>query len=191
MSDYTFKMAEKSYEPQLPTASDESGNLTSEQQDTAKLLEELLGKAVADRYVDFCKLSAGSLGLRVSLPMAAHALREMDSIFRETMEEFAGVKSRPRRSRAGEAGIGWRSAAQARLRRGCDQARSSAPSGARQPQGRDQENRRVAGLAEDGDIAKNWLAVSRADSKAHERKFTRKLRETTNIASGGRSRSTW
>jgi hypothetical protein len=169
-------MVEKSYEPQLPTASDESGNLTSEQQDTAKLIEELLGKAVADRYVDFCKLSAGSLGLRVSLPMAAHALREMDSIFRETMEEFAGVNPGP-----GEVELEKQAAAAEAL---CkigyeeDAIRRAVPR-LQAPDSHKGAIRKIVawlGLAEDGDIAKNWLAVSRADSKAHERKFTRKLR---------------
>ncbi len=169
-------MVEKSYEPQLPTVSDEGGNLTSEQQDTAKLLEELLGKSVADRYVDFCKLSAGSLGLRVSLPMAAHALREMDSIFRETMEEFAGVNPGP-----GEGELKKQAEAAEALRKiGYDEdAIKRAVARLQPPDSHKGAIRKVVawlGLAEDGDIAKNWLAVSRADSKAHERKFTRKLR---------------
>lgn len=31
--------------------------LTPEQQDTANLLERVLGRAIADRYVDFCRLA--------------------------------------------------------------------------------------------------------------------------------------
>jgi hypothetical protein len=39
---------------------EESANtfdLTTEQQHTASLLDRLLGKAIADRYVDFCRLA--------------------------------------------------------------------------------------------------------------------------------------
>ncbi len=169
-------MADKSYEPQLPSASDGRGDLTSEQQDTAKLLEELLGNTVADRYVDFCKLSAGTLGLRVSSPIAAHALREMDSIFRETLEEFASVNPVP-----SEAELEKQNAAAEALRKlGYDEDAIARSVGRLQPQ----DSHKAAikkivawlGLAEDGDIAKSWLAVSRADQKAHERKFNRKLR---------------
>jgi hypothetical protein len=35
-------------------------DLPPEQQDTASLLDRLLGKAIADRYVDFCRLAAGA-----------------------------------------------------------------------------------------------------------------------------------
>jgi len=57
-------------------------DLQPEQQDTARLLGELLGKAVAVRYEDFCRLSLGVFALNVSKPMAAHALRELDSMLR-------------------------------------------------------------------------------------------------------------
>jgi hypothetical protein len=56
--------------------------LPPEQQDTARLLSELLGKAIAARYEDFCRLSMGLFDLNVSKPMAAHALRELDSVLR-------------------------------------------------------------------------------------------------------------
>jgi hypothetical protein len=58
-------------------------NLTSEQQDTANLLERLLGKTLSDRYVDFCRLSSGAFDLRVVSPLAGHALRELESILRQ------------------------------------------------------------------------------------------------------------
>jgi hypothetical protein len=35
----------------------------------------LLGKAITDRYVDFCRLATGALPLIVSRPIAAHASR--------------------------------------------------------------------------------------------------------------------
>ncbi len=40
---------------------------------------------MADCYVDFCRLSAGALPLRVSIPLAAHALRELKSVLRQTL----------------------------------------------------------------------------------------------------------
>lgn len=169
-------MAERSYEPQLLSTSDERGDLSSEQQDTAKLLEELLGKTVADRYVDFSKLSAGSLGLRVSSPMAAHALREMDSILRETLEDLAGVNPGP----SGTELEKHKEAAEALRKIGFDEDAIARSVSRLQTQ----DNHKAAikkivawlGLAEDGDIAKSWLAVSRAHEKAHERKVNRKLR---------------
>jgi len=56
--------------------------LSPEQEDTARLLGELLGRAVGLRYKDFCLLSAGAFPLTASKPMAAHALRELDSMLR-------------------------------------------------------------------------------------------------------------
>jgi hypothetical protein len=61
-------------------------DLSPEQQDTTALIQRLLGKRIADRYVDFCRLAAGAFPLRVSIPMAAHALRELESILRQTLE---------------------------------------------------------------------------------------------------------
>jgi hypothetical protein len=60
--------------------------LSPEQQDTAVLLRRLLGKAITDRYIDFCRLAAGAFPLIVSRPMAAHALRELDSTLRHVLE---------------------------------------------------------------------------------------------------------
>jgi hypothetical protein len=50
-------------------------DLSLEQQNTAALIQQLLGKSMADRYVDFCRLASAALPLRVSIPVAAHALR--------------------------------------------------------------------------------------------------------------------
>jgi hypothetical protein len=61
-------------------------DLSREQQDTAALLEQLLGIAVADRYVDFCRLANGAFALRVSRPVAAHSLRELESTLRQILE---------------------------------------------------------------------------------------------------------
>src|ERR1700761_5587292 len=60
-------------------------DLTPEQRDTEALTRRLLGPQVADRYVDFCRLAAGDCDLRVSTPIAGHALRELESIVRQTL----------------------------------------------------------------------------------------------------------
>jgi hypothetical protein len=60
-------------------------DLSPEQQDTQSLLRRLLGKAIADRYVDFCRLSGGAFRIEVSRPLAAHALRELDSTLRHVL----------------------------------------------------------------------------------------------------------
>jgi len=60
-------------------------DLSPEQRDTEALVRRLLGPQVADRYVDFCRLAAGECDLRVSTPMAGHALRELESIVRQTL----------------------------------------------------------------------------------------------------------
>jgi hypothetical protein len=60
-------------------------DLSSEQRNTTALIQRSLGKRIADRYVDFCHLAAGAFTLRVSIPIAAHALRELESILRDTL----------------------------------------------------------------------------------------------------------
>jgi hypothetical protein len=62
-----------------------SFELSLEQRDTAKLLNELLGQAIAARYEDFCRLSSGAFALNVSKPIAAHALRELESMLRDVL----------------------------------------------------------------------------------------------------------
>src|SRR6266481_10005122 len=67
------------------TASQEPFALTPEQRDTGALLERLLGTAVAERYVDFLKLAEGSTDLRVTIPLAGHALREIEGTIRDAL----------------------------------------------------------------------------------------------------------
>jgi hypothetical protein len=57
--------------------------MSPEQRDTATLLDKLLGQAIKARYEDFCRLSAGAFSLNVPKPMAAHALRELDSMVQQ------------------------------------------------------------------------------------------------------------
>src|SRR5437879_4422425 len=62
-----------------------SAELSDEQLATHNLLERLLGTAVAHRYRDFCVLATGALDLRVTRPLAGHALREFESTLREAL----------------------------------------------------------------------------------------------------------
>jgi len=55
-------------------------DLSPEQRNSESLIRRLLGPQIADRYVDFCRLAAGECALRVSSPVAGHALRELESI---------------------------------------------------------------------------------------------------------------
>src|ERR1700681_4874645 len=64
----------------------DTSDLSLEQQNTAALLLRLLGKAISDRYLDFCRLAAGTFALRVPRPVAAHALRELESLIRQVLE---------------------------------------------------------------------------------------------------------
>jgi hypothetical protein len=59
--------------------SPDSFALSPEQQDTAALLQRLFGRVIVDRYTDFLRLAGSTTGLRVSCPLAAHALRELES----------------------------------------------------------------------------------------------------------------
>jgi len=60
-------------------------NLTEEQQHTASLLTRLLGNAIADRYIDFCRIAAGRVDLKVPFPLAAHAVRELEGTLRNVL----------------------------------------------------------------------------------------------------------
>jgi hypothetical protein len=62
--------------PQTPALSPEQQDsaLSPEQQDTAALLNRLLGNAIANRYVDFCRLAAQSSSIpRVRMPSTLSA----------------------------------------------------------------------------------------------------------------------
>jgi hypothetical protein len=60
-------------------------DLNDEDRDTADALRQLLGQTFADRYIDFCRLTSGALPLRVTRPLAAHAIREFESSLRSAL----------------------------------------------------------------------------------------------------------
>lgn len=154
-----------------PNATD----LSQEQQDTASLLGRLLGRAISDRYVDFCRLAAGAFHIRVSRPMAAHALRELDSTLRHVLavpmeanqldQPEDTAKLNEARKRLKELGFELE-----KIQPAIDKLRP-------QISHKTQIQRMVMrlGLDPDGPAARKWVAISKSAGKAHERSFHQSL----------------
>lgn len=147
--------------------------LTFEQQDTIAHLDRLFGHAVANRYMDFCRLAASATELHVSRPLAAHALRELESMIRSSlkvpMEAEAEFPTDPRQAKASEAlkAIGYDDSA---IR---DTVRRLGPRSTHAS-----EIRAIAerlGLASDSEITKAWIDLCETFGRAHERSFHRSL----------------
>jgi hypothetical protein len=169
-------MPSSSSMPQPPTVEPTTGfQLSAEQRDTAELLERLLGKSIADRYLDFCQLSAGAVALRVSSPMAGHALRELESILRRTLMvamEAKNSETLPQRATLKEARKALRALGFD------DDAISRAVQELKPRLSHKAQIRTIVarlGLDPDGDIAVAWLSICEAHGKAHERPFHRSL----------------
>ena len=133
--------------------------LSREHQHTASLLQRLLGKAIADRYVDFCRLAAGAFTLNVSRPVAAHALRELDSTLRHILEVPMEAKaseqpqhaSRLEEARTQLEALGFD-----------DPAIQRALNGLKPRLTHKTQIRKIAerlGLDPDGDIARQWISL--------------------------------
>ncbi|MFT4118348.1 hypothetical protein [Bradyrhizobium sp.] len=142
-------------------------DLSREQQDTTALVRRLLGKRIADRYVDFCRLAAGGLPLRVSAPLAAHALRELESILRQTLDVPMDVTIQPT-----EEEIEKLEAAKTALRTlgYGDDLVLRASNQLRPRLSHKEEIEKIVtrlDLAPDGDIARAWKSISQAHGQAH------------------------
>lgn len=142
-------------------------DMSGEQRHTASLLQRLLGKRTADRYVDFCRLAAGTLPLRVSVPLAGHAMREIDALLRQllaTPADLTVTVSPDTKDRLEKAGAALRTL-------GYDQRAADRAVKALAPNlsHREQIERICAtlGLALDGDVARSWKSVMAAHAKAH------------------------
>jgi hypothetical protein len=142
-------------------------DLTPEQQNTTALICQLLGQRIADRYVDFCRLSAGAFLLRVSMPVAAHALRELESILRDVLEVPMDVtisptqeeKDKIEKAKVELKAIGY---SDEKIMRAIKEL---APRLSHKAQIELIVTR--LGLAPDSDIAQSWKAISSAHGKAH------------------------
>jgi hypothetical protein len=150
-------------------------DLSPEQQETASFLQRLLGKAISNRYVDFCRLSAGAFALSVSRPMAGHALRELDSLLRHVLEVPMEVQAEKNPARAHKI-----EEARHELRTlGFDNEAIERAAKALEPRinHKTQIRNLVArlGLAPNGDIANLWVSLNGSFGRVHERSFHRSL----------------
>jgi hypothetical protein len=150
-------------------------DLSPEQQETASPLQRLLGSAIANRYVDLCRLSAGAFALNVSRPMAAHALRELDSMLRGALEV-------PMEARGPETAKDAEQIAEARKQLRAlgfeDQVIDRAARELKPRLNHKQQIRQIVsrlGLAPSGDIANLWASLTENFGGAHQRSFHRLL----------------
>jgi hypothetical protein len=150
-------------------------DLSPEQQDTESLLRRLLGNAIADRYFDFCRLSAGAFRIEVSRPLAAHALRELDSTLRHVLAVPMEAKNPDQVANADQldearrrlSGLDFDDAA---IRRAIESLKPRLSH-------KTQIRKIVArlGLDPEGDVANRWTSLNDSFGKAHERSFHRSL----------------
>lgn len=157
------------------TATREPFVLSPEQQDTGALLERLLGTAMAERYVDFLKLTAEATDLSVTIPLAGHALREMESTIRFTLAASIDAEAEQE-----EDGTQAGKVAEALRPFGYSQdAIDRAVKSLKPKVSHAAQIRKIAehlGLAPDGDIANAWVSLSRTADQAHKRDFHHSLR---------------
>lgn len=150
-------------------------DLSEEQRNTTELLNQLLGQAFADRYVDFCRLAGAKVSLRVSRPLAAHALREFESSLRQTLTIV--ILPPPPASEAEQAQLAQAAAALTQL--GFDESATRRAMGAlpKRRNHRDEILGIVAwlGLPVDGDVANSWISLDKSAGRAHERSFHKSL----------------
>jgi hypothetical protein len=151
-------------------------DLLPEQRDTLALLDRLLGRAIADRYADFCNLAAGAFNLQVERPIAAHALRELDSLLRHVLEVPMEAKAADDQSTAEK--IDKAKVYLADL--GFDESAIQRASSALRPRfSHKNQIRKIVtrlGLAPDGDVAKCWTSLCDSFGKAHQRSFHHSLK---------------
>src|SRR5678815_2157321 len=147
--------------------------LTAEQADTSMLLERLFGRAIASRYVDFCRLAASATNLRVTRPLAAHALRELESMIRSSLEVPMDAKVAPQQDqKEGEAkkaleALGYKEAV-------IQHALTALAPRTTHPAQIKLIAERL-GFAPDSDVALAWIALCKIFGRAHERSFHRSL----------------
>ncbi len=164
--------------PDTPTvtAATKPFALSREQDDTAALLERLLGPAISERYVDFLKLASGKTDLAVTIPLAGHALREIESSIRTILAatmEFELANDPAARDIADRL---------AKAKRAFDLPEEVISAGLNALKPKDSHTTQIRKIAErlgldpQGDIAIAWIRLSKAAEQAHERSFHRALR---------------
>jgi hypothetical protein len=150
--------------------------LSPEQTQTGSLLRQLLGNAIANRYLDFCKLANGAILLHATRPLAGHALRELESLLRQVLAAPLDAVApddpdeKRRRQKALKALKVEFDYDEESLQRAQKALRPSLSH-------RKQILRIVdrLGFAPDADITKAWIALSKTVGQVHRRKFDRSL----------------
>lgn len=136
----------------------------------------MLGKAITDRYADFCRLSAGAFELNVARPIAAHALRELDSMLRRVLEVPMDAKAAESQDDAEKV----EKAKQELIALGFDEAAIQRASSALKPRfSHKNQIRKIVtrlGLSPDGDVANCWTSLCDSFGKAHQRSFHHSLK---------------
>lgn len=157
------------------TPSDTGFALSADQQGTADLLERLFGRTIANRYLDFNRLAAGATHLRVSKPLAAHAIRELESMIRTALEV-------PMDARAPVSATDTKrsdDAASALKKLGYDDNAVQRALKVLEPRlNHTTQIKKIAerlGLAANGDIALAWVSLCNTFGRAHERSFHHSL----------------
>ncbi len=159
----------------------DEADLSDEQREIIKTLRHLLGQTFADRYVDFCLLVSGNLPLRVSRPLAAHALREFESSLRKTLKIYIkyGKRSKIRQTISSGEQKNLQRAAQALSKLGFDElATQRAIKALPAPRHHRAEIIEIIdwlGLTQDGEVATAWIALDKGAGKAHQRSFHHSL----------------
>ena len=145
--------------------------LSAEQRDTVALLDRLFGSAIADRYTDFCRIVSGTLPIKVSLPVASHILRELESTLRGILE----VPMQAQASVPNDLTEKMERARKAIRSLGFDNNTSDKAVEQLKPQfsHKDQIKTIVSRLGFDasGDIARLWISLTENVKRVHRRSF--------------------
>ncbi|WP_028146099.1 hypothetical protein [Bradyrhizobium japonicum] len=154
---------------------EDSYALPAEQADTDRALRQLFGTAIANRYVDFCRLCSGRLPLKVSRPLAGHALRELDSLIRGVLAASMDALAQEDEQHAKKRAEALRALKDMKF----DEETRQRAEKALKPQfnHRTQIEKIVKqlGLAPNGDISKLWIELTKAHGRVHERSFHERL----------------
>jgi len=146
-----------------------------EQQHIVGLLERLLGPALANRYKDFCRLTSGTTGLRATKPMAAHALRELDSMVRGALVVPMEAKAVEKEKDV----IRLKDALKTLKSKGYGPEPLQRAAKALKPQHNHAAEIKVIGarlgLSEDSETVQAWISLTKTAGRAHERHFHRSM----------------
>jgi hypothetical protein len=140
------------------------------------LLRQLLGSAIANRYLDFCKLANGGIPLHTTRTLAGHAMRELESLLRQVLAapldavapvDPAEESRREKALKALKDEFGYDPETLQRAQKALKPSLSHK-----------KEILRIVdrlGFAPDADITKAWIGLSKTTGQVHKRRFDRSL----------------